>query len=187
MEFLGEIRNDEIFISKDSCLAQCPAGPPGRPGRTAGDPGLKGSNGDSSTIDPGISSMPQKIITTEMTKSAMATASVTSATVDTATLMSSPRFTAMHQLRKDFIPRYSPVGNYRCVIRFYRFATSFFTRSEKLAKDACKRYYCDIIIEWTRRKGSQIITGWDIGNLGQKSEKCSHNPHMTAKVIWQAT
>ena len=176
MEFLGEIRNDEIFISKDSCSAQCPAGPPGRPGRTgpqgpAGNPGLKGSKGD-----PGISTT---------------AASVTETPVHTTSLMTYPMFTTMRSLRKEFIPRYSPVGSFRCRKSFYYFATSFFTRSEKLARDACKRYDCDIIIEWTQRGASQIpgwvITGWDIGNLGQKSEKCPHNPDMTATVIWKAT
>ena len=78
------------------------------------------------------------------------------------------------------VPKYGAVGNYACSKSTYYYATTFFTNRKSQAHQLCKAYDCDIIIEWTSKKGYK---GWDIGRLDKPA--CPQNTdQMDAIVIW---
>ena len=84
------------------------------------------------------------------------------------------------------IPRYGPVGDYYCRISDWHYSTSFYTRHINKAQEECKRYDCDLIIEWTKKSkyGSSTYNGWDIGKFDAR-ELCPQNPDFKAKIIFE--
>ena len=108
---------------------------------------------------------------------------VTTSTIVSATT-STTSTTSTSTNQSGFVPYYSPVGNYKCETGPFYFATSFYARTEARAKETCKRYDCDIIVEWTNRR-RYVRTGWDIGNFDRDVPTCLHNRDMTAKMIWR--
>ena len=83
------------------------------------------------------------------------------------------------------IPQFGPIGNYHCHISDWHYATSYYASGNiNNAKEKCKDYDCDLIIEWTKKHGSSSYTGWDIGKFDAR-ELCPQNPDFKAKIIFE--
>ena len=160
--YSGEIRNEEISISRNQCNNQCPAGPPGQKG-SSGEKGEKG--------DPGFASIthrkPPKP-TEAPTKEELAL------------------LYANNVIHPHYIPWFSPVGYSVCKTGIYNFATSFYSRSLPKTQAECKKYDCDIIIKWqgTYPSGETYI-GYDLGKIDRNQSPCPHNTELPAKVVWK--
>ena len=164
--YSGEIRNEEIFISRNHCNNQCPAGPPGQKG-SSGSPGQKGSSGEKGERgDPGVAS-----ITRKNTKAP---------TKDELALLY-----ANNVLYPYFIPRFSPVGYSVCKTGIYNFATSYWSESLTQTQANCKIHDCDIIIEWVKIIDRVKYRAYDLGKIDRNQSTCPHNTEMTAKVLWK--
>ena len=164
-DYSGEIRHEEVFIARNHCNNQCPAGPPGQKG-SSGLPGQKGSSGDKGeTGDSGVSSITKQTMTP--TKEELTS------------------IYASNVLHPYYIPRFSPVGYSVCKTGTYHFATTFYSPSLTETQAKCKRYDCDIIIEWVRINKSGRTVAYDLGNIDRNQSTCPHNTKMTAKVLWK--
>ena len=163
--YSGEIRNEEIFISRNQCNNQCPAGPPGQKG-SSGPPGQKGSPGEKGERgDSGVASITKN--TKAPTKEELAS------------------LYANNVLHPYYIPRFSPVGYSVCKTGTYHFATSFFSQSLTETQAHCKVTDCDIIIEWVRINKSGRTVGYDLGKIDRNQSPCPHNTELPAKVVWK--
>ena len=84
------------------------------------------------------------------------------------------------------IPKYGAVGNYKCYIQTWHYATSFYAKQVNKAREKCTEYDCDVIIEWIRQprdKRMKATIGWDLGKFD--APPCPQNEDMTAKIIWE--
>ena len=81
------------------------------------------------------------------------------------------------------IPQYGPVGQSKCRIANYHFATSYYAKDKERADADCKRYDCDLIVEWSRKSYHQTHKGYDLGKFD--APVCPQNQEMTTKIFWQ--
>ena len=85
------------------------------------------------------------------------------------------------------IPEFGAVGNYKCYIQAWHYATNFYAGGDlNKARERCTKFDCDVIIEWTRQprdKRMKATIGWDLGKFD--APPCPQNEDMTAKIIWE--
>ena len=92
-----------------------------------------------------------------------------------------------HGTQRVNIPEFGAVGNYKCYIHKWHYATSFYAEGNlNKAREKCTEYDCDVIIEWIRQprdKRMKATIGWDLGKFD--APPCPQNEDMTAKIIWE--